>query len=1187
MKKEISRKGYFSFNLNHNQHHEGNKGKLDMLCKPVMKFARILLILIFLSSIAMTTIDVQAAPMGQEPPPPVQPQSFDLEKLDVSIHDQTGKVRFLATSPAEPILISAVVASGGEITAEDAARAFLGEHGDLFGLRDASGELTLMTEVSDETQRSFERFQQVYQGVPVLGGELVVQLDEGKNIISVNGEILPELDDEILVYEISPEAALETALNVAAKKYEMDTDQLSATDPSLWIYSPKLFASMEGPTQLVWQVEVTTHAEVSAFREMVLVGAQRGEVVLNFNQQPDAKVIKVYDAQHTTTYEKSTACTKTNCADGDADEYTAWLYSNQTYDFYKNYHNRDSYNNAGATIKNSVHYGVDYENAFWNGSYLVFGDNMVSDDVLAHEYTHAVTDFTSQLFYYAQSGAINESMSDLWGEFIDLTNGYGNDTAGVRWLIGEDLSIGTLRSMTNPTAYGDPDKMSSSNFYLGLSDNAGVHWNNGVGNKAVSLLTDGGSFNGYTITGLGIAKVAAIYYDVQTKYLVSGSDYQDLGDTLYFACRNMIGRTPYNSTIITNDDCQQVYNTTHAVEMHLPARNLSSQADAPYCDNGVTTPVDIRFNETFEGGLNNWIATNSAWGWDTSLKYSWLNAHSGLHFAYGDDVALDTNSALQMKNAITLPANAYLHFYHSYDLENGWDGGVVEYSTDGGVTWTDASSLFVNNGYTGYVNSMSRNGFTGSNYGYHASRLNLSSLAGQSVRFRWRLQTDPISGVRWGWWLDDVKIYTCTPPNVEVSINQLLRGSYIVPVDGRITPRYWENGGLTGPGLQAGPVKVTSPTSEDFFTSERVHFPGTDSSKWTAFNEVMGLPTERLSTEYYFTWYDNLTMYTWVLVGNPSETQTAEVDIYIGGTLRGHYSIQPGQRVTPRYWENGGTTGPGLQAGPVRVVSTNGVKIFASERTHFTTPPWTGFNEVLGYPVEDLDTQYWFPWYDNQNMLTWVLVGNPSTTQTAEVDIYIDNLNRGHYSIPPGGKVTPRFFENGGYTGPGLVAGPVIVDSLNGVPIFASERVHYPAGTWKDFNEVMGVPLKRIGTSYMFTWYDSKTMIADIMVGNSSVYDSANVSIYIAGNLIESFTINPLKTVTKRYSNIQNGPVKVISTNGVPIVTSERVQYKNSTAASYTGFNELMGFPEGDLSDEYWFTWYDNSTMVNWVLVGR
>ncbi len=119
------------------------------------------------------------------------------------------------------------------------------------------------------------------------------------------------------------------------------------------------------------------------------------------------------------------------------------------------------------------------------------------------------------------------------------------------------------------------------------------------------------------------------------------------------------------------------------------------------------------------------------------------------------------------------------------------------------------------------------------------------------------------------------------------------------------------------------------------FTSERVHFANN-----TCFSEVMGVPTEQLSTEYWFPWYDNLNMSAWVLVGNPSQTETAQVDIYIAGVKRGSYSISPGGRVTPKF---------GVMDGPVRVVSTNGVKVFTSERVHFANN--TDFSEVMGVVI--------------------------------------------------------------------------------------------------------------------------------------------------------------------------------------------------------------------------------------------
>jgi hypothetical protein len=122
---------------------------------------------------------------------------------------------------------------------------------------------------------------------------------------------------------------------------------------------------------------------------------------------------------------------------------------------------------------------------------------------------------------------------------------------------------------------------------------------------------------------------------------------------------------------------------------------------------------------------------------------------------------------------VVIPANAYLHFSHSFDFDQWsgtyYDGGVLEYSTNGGSTWQDATALIVNNGYngtitSGYGNPLSgRQAFVGTSHGYISTRLNLSSLAGQTVTFRWRLGLDS-SIYAMGWWVDDVRIYTCVAP---------------------------------------------------------------------------------------------------------------------------------------------------------------------------------------------------------------------------------------------------------------------------------------------------------------------------------------------------------------------------------------------------------------------------------------
>jgi hypothetical protein len=278
--------------------------------------------------------------------------------------------------------------------------------------------------------------------------------------------------------------------------------------------------------------------------------------------------------------------------------------------------------------------------------------------------------------------------------------------------------------------------------------------------------------------------------------------------------------------------------------------------------------------------------------------------------------------------------------------------------------------------------------------------------------------------------------------NVDVYVGST-KNSYSIPAGGRVTPIYR--------GMLDGPVRVVSTNGQNIFASERVLYED-------SFNEVMGYPSNQLTTEYWFPWYDAVSMPTWILVGNPSSSQTADVDIYIGST-KNSYSIPPGGRVAPIYR---GTVG-----GPVRVVSTNGQKIFASERALYKG---VGFSEVMGYPTSQLTTEYWFPWYDNTSMSMWILVGNPSSSQTANVDIYIGS-SKNSYTIAPGGNITRNYS--------GKVGGPVQVVSTNGQSIFTSERAIY-----KDsFNEVMGNPTSQLTTEYWFPWYDNVSMSTSILVG--------------------------------------------------------------------------------------------------------
>lgn len=191
---------------------------------------------------------------------------------------------------------------------------------------------------------------------------------------------------------------------------------------------------------------------------------------------------------------------------------------------------RSSYDDAGAPVSLTVHYGRDYDNAFWDGTQLVFGDGdgdiferfTKPVDVLAHEFAHAVTEHTAGLVYRGQSGALNESVSDVFAICLKQRL-LGQDAASGSWLIGEGLftpSVAArgLRDMAAPgTAYDDPrlgkdpQPAHMDDFVVTTDDNGGVHINSGIPNRAFHLAA-------VAIGGASLEGAGQVWYDA----LISG-----------------------------------------------------------------------------------------------------------------------------------------------------------------------------------------------------------------------------------------------------------------------------------------------------------------------------------------------------------------------------------------------------------------------------------------------------------------------------------------------------------------------------------------------------------------------------------------------------------------------------------------------------------------------------------------
>lgn len=739
-------------------------------------------------------------------------------------HAETGAVRFLAAAPGRPIAAPTALAAA---TPEAASRAFLADYGQLFGLSDEAHELTVAGHES-LPQRSFTRFQQVHQGVPVLGGELIVQTDDQLAVVSAGGEVLPGLALSVLP-RVDAVAAEQTALATVAKSYGVAPAELGATPQALWIYDPALLGG-PGPrvARLVWRSEVRGHGE-TPIRELVLVDAQTGALALRFSQLAEGRQRVVCNDRNVVDADGNQ---KNNCpatryvrvegqaATGVADVDLAYDYAGDTYDyFFKNF-GRDSLDGRGMRLVSLVKYcpsarSCPYANAFWDGQQMTYGEGFASaDDVVAHELAHGLTEFTSHLFYYYQSGAINEALSDVFGELIDLGNGRGDDRAAVRWLIGEDLpeTFGVIRNMKDPTTLPagfagpafapSPDKVTSLYYHTAPSDRGGVHINSGVNNKAAALLADGGSFNGQTIGAIGLAKVGAIYYTLQTALLTSASNYQDLYTNLPAACLALAAGGSYG---VTAADCGQVQKAVEATEMDVvPEPTMTRPAACP----AGQRPADVYY-EDFERPAKGGWATRVFTGTDTwfypatdnpfGVDFTYATSGSGNLWGYtpggGPAPEPPNDVAIAMTSSVSVPPGAFMHFRHSYDFEadsgNTYDGGVLEYSTNGGQTWQDAGPLIGANGYNGVINNENsnplggRSAFVAASMGYGASRLDLSSLAGTAVRFRFRIASDLlIDG--FGWFIDDLRIYTCragVPAAAWAGANRALsEGAGLVPI---------------------------------------------------------------------------------------------------------------------------------------------------------------------------------------------------------------------------------------------------------------------------------------------------------------------------------------------------------------------------------------------------------------------
>jgi len=733
--------------------------------------------------------------------------------VQTQTHTETGLVTFVGTQAGQPLYVAGVNGANGPAVNADLILQRLAPQ---FGVRDVAQELTFARDFVTMDGRTTRRYQQMYRGVPVFGGALVMNTRADGGLLTMAGEISPDLNIDTTP-KLTPKRVRQIAKGLIVRESGMAAKALVTTQPELVIYDERLLMPSQQPARLAYKV-VVTDRNATKLSYTLLIDAKNGRTLLsyaNFDSDhshfaeasgaaagmsapealplppaPDgatsivgtdvsadlgagvprlggAPKISTYTANKTTNLPGSLLCnqSKTVCTGGtnrDAD--SAHRFARDTYNYYWSMFGRDSINGMGMTIISTT----DYENgstcnAFWNGTQMVYFDRcslgtVVLDDVVAHELTHGVTEHTASLIYYGQSGAINESLSDVFGEFVDQANGTGEDSIAFnRWKIGEPHFY--MRNMQDPHLKSQPKAVNDTFWYTGMDDNGGVHTNSGVGNYMAYLMAN----------DMGNERAARIWYEALTNILFPGANYRDLGNALVQACNNLV-----NEHDITSLHCTSISTYTGAVytNMIAPTANAGSPLEASTsCPAGLSAGT---FYETFEANKGQWV-----FGADLGKK-AWRISDqaplSGNRSLQGRDWPSKSVSWAAMKNNVAILPNSYLYFIHDYRFEewNGtaYDGGYVEYTINNGATWQKLTAGMTGQLYNATVNpanprAATRNPMFGfytlngtSGTSVSSTRFDLSALAGKNARFRWVIATDTVGGAA-GWWVDNVYIYNC------------------------------------------------------------------------------------------------------------------------------------------------------------------------------------------------------------------------------------------------------------------------------------------------------------------------------------------------------------------------------------------------------------------------------------------
>lgn len=629
---------------------------------------------------------------------------------------------------------------------------------DILGL-DEQADLQLINSEQDQLGQNY-RFRELIHGIPVENSMYIVQT-ENNQIRTLGGEIIVDVDPMLehrTIARLSSTEAISSALNrVNAKKYAWeDTEmelQLRRTAGSSASNQPTAelvwYTPGESPDardlRLAYKVIVYAIEPLSrkAYFIDALNGAILGEKDMLYFSDATGTAATVYSGTQTihsdlngNTYrlrdltkgngvitlhgETSThtdySSTTANWSFTTNDKYAldAHYGVSQTYAFYQVNFSRNSINNAGFALTSYVNETATTNNAYWDGSTMHFGvrsgtsAGITAIDVTGHELTHGLTQYTSNLNYSGESGAMNESMSDIFGKAVQ----FWSKPTDINWLLSNDMNW-AIRNMANPKQYSQPNCYQGTYWYTGSADNGGVHTNSGVGNYFYYLLVNGGSAtndkgNTYSVTGLGLTAANAIIYRSETVYLTPTSNYAAWRTACINAATDLYGAT--------SNEVTQVQNAWYAVGVGTAGGGGGSTCSAP---TGLTSASITNVSATISWGNSGATSYNLQWKLSSAATWTTVSGLTTTSYALSGLTAC-TGYQFQVQGVCTTGSSAY-----STTASFTTTGCSTSYCTSKG---TNSSYEYINRIALGTINNTS-----GNNTGYGNFTALSTNLAGSAA----------------------------------------------------------------------------------------------------------------------------------------------------------------------------------------------------------------------------------------------------------------------------------------------------------------------------------------------------------------------------------------------------------------------------------------------------------------------